>query len=48
MVEEPPLSKRVDQGNTPINIICRLDMVTLVHSGHFQVLRSFLTILYSI
>jgi len=47
MVHELQLAKRVDLGNTPININRRVGMVTLLHSSHFQALCSFNTILHS-
>ena len=41
MVRKLPLAKTVNEGNTPININRRMGMVTLLHSSHFQALRSF-------
>jgi hypothetical protein len=46
MVHNLPLATTVDLGITPININRRMDMVTILHSSHFQALRSFITILY--
>jgi hypothetical protein len=47
MVHDLPPAKTVDLGSTPININRRMGMVTLLHSSHFQALRSFITILHS-
>jgi len=47
MVHKLLLAKTVELGNTPININRRMGMVTLLHSSHYQALRSFITILHS-
>jgi hypothetical protein len=47
MVHNLPPAKTVDLGNMPINVIRCMGMVTLLHSSHFQVLLSFITILHS-
>jgi hypothetical protein len=46
-VHNMPLAKTVTMGNTPINIVRRKGMVTLLRSSHFQVLRSLITSLHS-
>ena len=46
-VHNMPPSKTVNLGNTPIIIICRQGMVTLLHSSHFQALRSSISSLHS-
>jgi hypothetical protein len=46
-VHNMPLAKTVNLENTPMNIIRRKGMVTLLHSGHFPVLRSIITRLHS-
>jgi len=43
MVHYLPLAKPVDLGNTPLNIIRRMRMVSLLHSSHFLVLHSVIT-----
>jgi len=47
IVHELPWAETVDQRNTPINIICGMGLVTLLHSSTFQVLHMFITILHS-
>jgi hypothetical protein len=47
MVHNLPLAKTVDLESTLINMNRRMGMVTLLHSSHFQALRSFITILHS-
>jgi len=47
MVHDMPLAKLVDLGNTPINIIRQMGVVTLLYSSHFQALCIFITILDS-
>jgi len=47
MVHELPVGRTVDIGNPPFNINRLMGMVTLLHSSHFQPLRSFITILHS-
>jgi hypothetical protein len=42
-----PLAKKVNLGFSPINIIRRKGIGTLLHSSHFNVLRSFVTSLHS-
>jgi len=46
-VHNMPLTKTVNLGYTPLNIIRRKGTVTLLHSSHFQALRSFITSLHS-
>jgi len=47
LFKELPLAMTVNLWNTPINIIHHKGMVTCLHSSHFHVLRSVITILYS-
>jgi len=47
IVQNMPLSKTVNFGYTPINIIHRMGTVTLLHSSIFPALRSFITCLHS-
>ena len=47
IVHELQLEKKVNLGNKPINIICRMGMVTCLHSSQFQILRTFINILHS-
>ena len=47
IVHKLPLPKTVDLGNTPINIICHMGMVTRLHSSHSQALCSFISTLHS-
>ena len=47
IVHELPLAKTVHLGYLPININRCMGQVTLLHSSHFQALRSFITILHS-
>jgi len=46
-VDDMPLAKTVNLGNTPINIICLKGTVTVLHSSHFQALRSLITSFHS-
>jgi len=46
-VPKLPLEQSVDLGNTPLNIIHHKCIITLHHSSHFQVRRSYITILHS-